>query len=81
MHKLLTLYREDFSNPLHPDLFNGILDGLGIDTHVKVRGQGWIDREIGEVTVTVTAVRIDSEFVPDTDGAMHHHFTGVRSRR
>ena len=53
--KNVTLYREDFNNPLHPDLFDHLLEDLGIDTHVVVAGRA-IDREISEVTITAASV-------------------------
>ncbi len=53
--KTVTLYREDFNNPLHPDIFDHLLEDLGIDTHVVVAGRA-IDREVDEVTLTVAGV-------------------------
>jgi len=49
----ITLYKEDIHNPLHPNLWEGVLEDLGIDTHTNVAGR-MIDNEITEVTLTVT---------------------------
>ncbi len=54
--KTITLYREDFNNPLHPDIFNNLLEDLGIETHVVVAGRT-INREIDEVEITVASVK------------------------
>jgi len=54
--KTITLYREDFNNPLHPNLFNNLLEDLGIETHVVVAGRT-VDREIDEVEIRVASVK------------------------
>lgn len=50
--KTITLYKEDISNPLHPNLWEGILEDLGVETHTVVAGRS-IDKEISEVTIRV----------------------------
>ena len=57
--KTITLYREDFNNPLHPDLFDNLLEDLGIATHVVVAGR-LVDREIDEVEITTSSVIVHS---------------------
>ena len=52
MAKRITIYREDMNNPLHGNLFNSLLEDLGIETHALVAGRH-IDREIDNVTLTV----------------------------
>ena len=57
--KAITIYREDMNNELHGNLFDGLLDDLGIETHVTVAGRP-IDREISEVTIWVqSAVEVE----------------------
>lgn len=53
--KTITLYRQDFYNELHPDIFDSYLELLGIETHVVVDGKR-IDREIDEVDLKVSEV-------------------------
>lgn len=50
--KSTTIYREDMNNELHGNLFDELLDDLGIETHAIVAGRS-IDREISEVTIWV----------------------------
>jgi len=54
--RLLTLFRDDFNNPIHGNLFDSLLEDLGIETHVVVAGRS-INREIDEVTLTVAGVK------------------------
>ena len=56
--KTLTLYREDFNNPLHPDLWDSMLEDLGIDTHVKANGKT-IPLDIESVTLRVIVEHAD----------------------
>lgn len=56
--KTITLYRQDFYNELHPDIFDSYLELLGIETHVVVDGER-IDREIDEVDLKVSKVLYD----------------------
>ena len=51
--KSTTIYREDMNNELHGNLFDELLDDLGIETHAIVAGRS-IDREISEVTISLT---------------------------
>ena len=53
MHRI-TIYREDMNNPLHGNLFESLLEDLGIETHVKVAGR-WIDKELESVDLFVTS--------------------------
>ena len=50
--KTVTLYREDFYNELHPEIFDYYLEKLGIETHVVVDGKR-IEREIDQVDIMV----------------------------
>ncbi len=56
--KSTTIFREDMNNKLHGNLFDSLLEDLGIDTHVMVAGR-WIDREINEVTIRVASTKIE----------------------
>ncbi len=61
MNRMITIYREDMNNSLHGNLFNGLLEDLGINTHVMVGGRS-IDREIESVELQVVkAVSSDDE--------------------
>ena len=51
----LVLYKEDINNPLHPFLWESMLEELGIDTHVQVAGRS-VDLEITEVTLDVKII-------------------------
>ena len=55
--RTLTLYKEDL-NPRSILTWDGILDNLGIDTHVLVNGR-YIDRELDAVTITVAQAEGD----------------------
>ena len=55
--RTLTLYKEDLS-PRSILTWDGILEDLGIDTHVYVNGQ-YIDRELNAVTITVAQAEGD----------------------
>jgi hypothetical protein len=59
--KSVTIYREDMNNKLHGNLFDSLLDDLGIETHTIVAGRP-IDREIGEVTIWVSGSTIPEDF-------------------
>jgi hypothetical protein len=48
----ITIYREDMNNRLHGNMFNGLLEDLGINTTVVVNGKA-IEREIDEITLSV----------------------------
>ena len=41
----ITIYRDDMNNPIHGNLFDSLLEDLGIETHVTVAGKS-INREI-----------------------------------
>ena len=56
--KQITLYKEDINNPMHPNLWNGILEDLGVDTHTMVAGRSH-DNEIDSVTLSVSGVSVD----------------------
>jgi hypothetical protein len=55
--RTLTLYKEDL-NPRSILTWDGILEDLGIDTHVLVNGR-YIDRELDAVTITVAQAEGD----------------------
>jgi len=55
--KYVTLYREDFNNPLYGDVFNLMLEDLGIETHTLVAGRN-IDREIQSVDLVVVSTEV-----------------------
>ena len=50
--KSITIYREDMNNELHGNLFDSLLDDLGIETHAIVDGRP-IDRGLEEVTIWI----------------------------
>lgn len=59
--KSTTIYREDMNNELHGNLFDELLDDLGIETHAIVAGRS-IDREISEVTIWVqSAIEVEGQ--------------------
>jgi len=49
----ITIYKEDIHNPLHPNIWESMLEDLGVATHTEVAGR-MIDNEITEVTLTVS---------------------------
>ena len=49
--KVLTLYKEDI-NPNSVMNWEGVLDSLGVETHVLVGGR-YIDKEIDHIDITV----------------------------
>tara|TARA_R110002012_G_scaffold22906_14_gene78381 strand:+ start:858 stop:1037 length:180 start_codon:yes stop_codon:yes gene_type:complete len=48
----ITIYRDDMNNPIHGNLFNSLLEDLGIETHVTVAGRS-MNREIDSVDIVV----------------------------
>ncbi len=50
--KTITIYRDDMNSELHGNMFDGLLESLGIKTQVLVAGR-WIDREIESVDIIV----------------------------
>ena len=58
--KATTIYREDMNNELHGNLFDSLLDDLGIETHTMVAGRP-IDREIDSITIWAGATDLDKE--------------------
>ncbi len=48
----ITIYRADMNNQIHGNLFNSLLEDLGIETHVTVAGKS-INREIESVDIVV----------------------------
>ena len=50
--KTVTIYRDDMNNRIHGNLFNSLLEDLGIETHVTVAGKS-INREIDSVDIVV----------------------------
>ena len=48
----ITIYRDDMNNRIHGNLFDSLLEDLGIETHVTVAGKS-IDREIDSVDIVV----------------------------
>lgn len=48
----ITIYRDDMNNPIHGNLFDSLLEDLGIETHVTVAGKS-INREIESVDIVV----------------------------
>jgi hypothetical protein len=48
----ITIYRDDMNNQIHGNLFNSLLEDLGIETHVTVAGKS-INREIESVDIVV----------------------------
>lgn len=52
--KTITIFREDMNNELHGNMFNSLLEDLGIDTHIVVGGRA-IDREIDQIDITVAS--------------------------
>tara|TARA_R110002126_G_C10324999_1_gene489319 strand:+ start:194 stop:367 length:174 start_codon:yes stop_codon:yes gene_type:complete len=51
--RTITIYREDMNSTLHGNLFDSLLEQLGIATHTEIAGR-LIDNEIDEVTISVT---------------------------
>jgi len=56
--KSITIYREDMNNELHGNLFDSLLDDLGIESHTIVDGRP-IDRGLEEVTIYVSGSTIE----------------------
>jgi len=50
--KTVTIYRDDMNNSIHGNLFDSLLEDLGIETHVTVAGKS-INREIESVDIVV----------------------------
>ena len=50
--KTVTIYRDDMNNSIHGNLFDSLLEDLGIETHVTVAGK-LINREIDSVDIVV----------------------------
>ena len=50
--RAITIYRDDMNNPIHGNLFDSLLEDLGIETHVTVAGK-LINREIDSVDIVV----------------------------
>jgi hypothetical protein len=50
--KTVTIYREDMNNRIHGNLFNSLLEDMGIETHVTVAGK-LINRDIDSVDIVV----------------------------
>ena len=48
----ITIYRDYMNNPIHGNLFDSLLEDLGIETHVTVAGKS-INREIESVDIVV----------------------------
>ena len=55
--KTITIYREDMNNSLHGNLFNSLLEDLGVATHTLVAGR-MIDNEIEEITLNIQESQI-----------------------
>ncbi len=53
--KTITLYRDDFAGSSFANIFDGILEDLGVETHTTVAGRS-ISNEIDEVTIRVSSV-------------------------
>ena len=51
----ITIYRDDMNNRIHGNLFDSLLEDLGIETHVTVAGKS-INREIESVDIVVSSV-------------------------
>ena len=56
--KSTTIYREDMNNELHGNLFDSLLDDLGIETYTMVAGRP-IDREIDSITIWASATEVE----------------------
>ena len=54
--KTVTIYREDMNNPLHGNLFDSLLEDLGIDPYVTVAGKV-VHRGIESVDITVAVAK------------------------
>ena len=50
--KTVTIYRDDMNNRIHGNLFDSLLEDLGIETHVTVGGKS-INREIESIDIVV----------------------------
>ena len=50
--KTITIYRDDMNNKVHGNLFDSMLEDLGIETHVIVAGRT-INRKIASVEIVV----------------------------
>jgi len=58
--KSTTIYREDMNNKLHGNLFDSLLDDLGIETYIIVDGRP-IDRKIDSITIWASATEVEEE--------------------
>jgi len=56
--KKVTIYRDDMNNPLHGNLFNSLLEDLGIATHKLIDGR-YVDMGVDEITLTVAGTDVE----------------------
>jgi hypothetical protein len=52
MKKSVTIYRDDMNNEMFGNMFEFVLDSLGVDTHAMIDGR-YVKRDIDSVTLCV----------------------------